>query len=35
VHVVTVENYHGGKNTHSVTDEQLEKMAAKYAVKLI
>ncbi len=35
IHVVTVENYHGGKNTHSISDEQLQKMAAKYSVRLI
>ena len=33
--VVTVENFHHEKNTHGVCDEQLEKMALKYAVKLI
>ena len=35
VHVVTVENRHGGGNVHSVSDEQLAKMAAKYRVCLI
>lgn len=35
LHIVTVENYHGGKNSHEVTDEQLQKMAAKYSVRLI
>ena len=35
VHVVTVENRHGGGNIHSVSDEQLSKMAAKYRVCLI
>lgn len=34
VHVVTVENRHGGKNIHEIPQEQLEKMAAKYKVKL-
>ncbi len=34
VFVVTVENYHGSKNTHGVADEQVQKMAAKYKVKL-
>ena len=34
VFVLTVENYHGGKNAHSISDEQLEKMAEKYRVKL-
>jgi predicted kinase len=33
--VVTVENYHGKQNTHGVTDEQLQKMAEKYKVKLL
>lgn len=32
--VVTVENYHKNKNTHGVSDEQLQKMAEKYKVKL-
>jgi len=34
VHVVCVENHHGGKNVHDVSQEQLEKMAAKFKVKL-
>ncbi len=33
--VVTVENYHGKQNTHGVSDEQLQKMAEKYKVKLL
>lgn len=33
--VVTVENRHGGLNTHDIPFEQLEKMAAKYKVKLL
>jgi predicted kinase len=33
--VVTVENYHHNKNTHAVSDEQLQKMAEKYKVKLL
>jgi predicted kinase len=33
--VVTVENYHHNKNTHEVSDEQLQKMAEKYKVKLL
>jgi predicted kinase len=33
--VVTVENRHGGSNTHGISNEQLEKMAAKYKVKLL
>ena len=32
--VVTVENYHHSKNIHHISDEQIEKMAAKYKVKL-
>jgi predicted kinase len=34
LHVLTVENYHGNKNIHDVTLEQLNKMAEKYQVKL-
>ncbi len=33
--VLTVENFHNNKNTHGVSDEQLEKMAMKYAIKLL
>ena len=33
--VITVENYHSYKNTHGVSDEQLQKMAEKYKVKLL
>jgi len=33
--VITVENYHLNKNTHEVSDEQLQKMAEKYKVKLL
>ena len=32
--VVTVENYHGTGNVHDVSEEQLQKMAEKYKVKL-
>ncbi|MCW3072535.1 MAG: ATP-binding protein [Bacteroidetes bacterium] len=35
VFAVTVENRHGSVNTHGITNEQLEKMAAKYKVKLL
>ena len=35
VFVVTVENYHSNKNSHSISDEQLQKMAAKYKIKLL
>ncbi len=34
VFVMTVENYHSNKNIHDISDEQLEKMASKYKVKL-
>jgi predicted kinase len=34
IFVVTVENRHGGRNVHGITDEQIEKMAAKYKVTL-
>ena len=34
LHIVTVENYHGNKNNYSVSDEQLQKMAEKYKIKL-
>jgi predicted kinase len=34
VFVVTVENRHKGVNSHGVSDEQIEKMAEKYKVKL-
>ena len=32
--VITVENHHGNKNIHKVSQEQIEKMASKYKVKL-
>ncbi len=35
IFVVTVENYHGGKNIHGISDEQLRKMAEKFKVKLL
>lgn len=35
VFVLTIENRHGGKNTHDVSDEQLIKMAEKYKVMLM
>lgn len=35
VFVITVENRHGGKNIHGISDEQLEKMAGKYKVVLL
>lgn len=34
VFVLTLENYHQGKNTHQISDEQIQKMAEKYKVKL-
>lgn len=35
IFVVTVENYHNGKNVHSIDDESLKKMASKYKVRLL
>lgn len=35
IFVLTVEKYHGSSNVHGIGHEQLEKMAAKYAVKLL
>jgi predicted kinase len=35
VFVVTVENRHGGENTHGISKEQLTKMAEKYTVTLM
>lgn len=35
VFVVTVENYGSFKNIHHITDDQLNKMAEKYKVKLL
>ncbi len=35
IFVLTVENRHEGINIHGITQEQLEKMASKYKVKLI
>lgn len=34
IFVCTVENHHGSKNTHAISDEQIAKMAEKYKVKL-
>lgn len=34
VHVLTVENRHGGRNVHQVTDDQISRMASKYHVRL-
>ncbi len=34
VHIVTVENRHGSENVHNVSFAQIERMAAKYKVKL-
>ena len=34
VHVLTVENRHGGSNVHGIDEAQLQKMAAKYRVVL-
>ena len=35
VFVATVENYHQQPNLHNVSEEQLQKMAAKYKTKLL
>lgn len=35
VFVITVENRHGGTNIHNISRDKLEKMAAKYQVKLM
>lgn len=35
IYVLTVEKYHTNKNIHGVSEEQIEKMAAKYKVKLL
>ena len=34
VFVITVEKYHTATNIHEISDEQIQKMAAKYKVKL-
>lgn len=33
--IITVENHHNGKSIHDITDEQMEKMAVKYNIKLM
>jgi predicted kinase len=35
LHVLTVEKYHKGENTHDVSEEQIRKMAEKYKLKLM
>jgi predicted kinase len=35
IFVFTVENYHGSKNIHDISEEQVKKMAEKYNVKLL
>jgi predicted kinase len=35
LHIVTVENYHKSGNIHNVSNDQLEKMAEKYKVRLL
>lgn len=35
VFVLTMEKYHSKPNVHGITDEQIEKMAARYKVKLM
>jgi predicted kinase len=34
IHILTVENYHNSGNIHSITQEQIKKMAEKYKVTL-
>ena len=34
IFVLTVENYHGNSDIHGITEEQMQKMAEKYRVKL-
>ncbi|MFN5620093.1 MAG: ATP-binding protein [Flavobacteriales bacterium] len=34
LHVLTAENRHGNKNVHDIPEEHIERMRAKYAVKL-
>jgi predicted kinase len=34
LHVTTVEKYHSSSNVHEVSEEQIEKMATKFRVKL-
>ena len=35
LHIVTVENHHGSKNIHAISDEQMKKMAEKFKVTLL
>jgi predicted kinase len=35
IFVMTIENRHGNTNIHEISNEQVEKMAGKYKVKLI
>lgn len=35
LYIVTVEKYHQNKNIHEVSNEQLQKMAEKYKIKLL
>jgi predicted kinase len=35
IFVITVENRHGGKNIHRISEEQIHKMAEKYKVQLL
>lgn len=35
MYVLTVENYHGNSNIHGIPEEHLQKMAAKYQVRLL
>ena len=35
IFVCTVENYHGSENIHNISNEQLQKMATKYKIRLL
>ena len=35
IFVLTVENYHSGKNVHGISEEQIRRMAEKYKIKLV
>jgi predicted kinase len=34
IFVMTIENYHNGKNSHGIPDEQIAKMRDKYKIRL-
>jgi len=35
IYIITVEKHHNNKNIHNISQEQIEKMATKYKVKLL